>query len=159
MGQRDLARAALATTLAVAFAACPSTAQTIYNDTVVQFAAAEVELQHLNMGQTVNSKCNLYLGSCNAAAQLSQTAAMVFSLQLPLSHLKTSEADVHISSNSLSDCALCCAGQWSCQSELWVWPIEPVQLSLWQGSIHQCQQPLPGGLTSGWLWAVLPVDL
>ncbi|DBA72896.1 TPA: Expansin-B5 [Trebouxia sp. C0005] len=41
MGQRDLARAALATTLAVAFAACPSTAQTIYNDTVVQFAAAE----------------------------------------------------------------------------------------------------------------------
>ncbi|DBA95813.1 TPA: Expansin-B5 [Trebouxia sp. C0004] len=41
MRQKGLARATLATALAVAFAACPSTAQTVYNDTVVQFAAAE----------------------------------------------------------------------------------------------------------------------
>ncbi len=51
MGRKGSARAALACTLAVAFAACPSTAQTVYNDTVVQFAAAEVKLQQLNLGQ------------------------------------------------------------------------------------------------------------
>ena len=81
------------------------------------------------------------------------------SCSLPQTHYKSSEANLYTSSNSLSGLALCYAGQWSCQSKLWVWPIEPDQLSLWQGSIHQCQQPLPGGLTSGRLWAVLPVDL
>jgi len=51
MGQKGLARAALACTLAVALAACPSTAQPMFNATVVQFAAAEVKLLHLNLGQ------------------------------------------------------------------------------------------------------------
>ena len=161
MGQKGSARAALACTLAVAFAACPSTTQTTFNATVVQFAAAEVNLLHLSLGQFAIITWVLHC-QCTVITAL-QRAAMVHmvaaSCSLPQTHYKSSEANLYTSSNSLSGLALCYAGQWSCQSELWVWPIEPDQLSLWQGSIHQCQQPLPGGLTSGRLWAVLPVDL
>ncbi len=69
MGQKGLARAALATTLAVAFAACPSTAQTVYNDTVVQFSAAEVKLQQLNMGQLATLGPALPLHNCHRHLQ------------------------------------------------------------------------------------------
>ena len=158
MGQKGSARAALACTLAVAFAACPSTAQTTFNATAVQFAAAEVKLLHLSLSKFAVFTCQWVL-HCHCTIITESCNGPYGSFSLPLIHCTSSEADLHTSSNSLSESALCCAGQWSCQSELWVWPVEPDQLSLWQGSIHQCQQPLPGGLTSGRLWAVLPVDL
>ncbi len=156
MGRKGSAKAALACTLAVVIAACPSTAQTTFNATAVQFAAAEVKLLHLSLDQfaiftwVLHCHCPIITESCTGLDS---------SFSLPLLHYKSSEADLYTSSNSLSGLALCYAGQWSCQSKLWVWPTELVQLSLWQGSIHQCQQPLPGGLTSGRLWAVLPINL
>jgi len=120
--------------------------------------SSSLQLLHLSLSQVAVFTCQRVL-HCHCTIITESCNGPYGSFSLPLIHCTSSEADLHTSSNSLSESALCCAGQWSCQSELWVWPVEPDQLSLWQGSIHQCQQPLPGGLTSGRLWGVLPVDL